>query len=86
MINGVFCHETGCPNANKKWVEEDGEPGAWIDVRECGECGAQLLGGEDCNCMLPIEECDHDWQEAVDDDGELIEPAYDVCIQCGEER
>ena len=25
MINGVFCHETGCPNSRKTW--EDGE---WI--------------------------------------------------------
>ena len=28
----------------------------------------------------------HDWQEAVDDDGELAEPAYDVCVQCGARR
>ena len=28
-------------------------------------------------------ECEHEWVEAVDDNGKLIEPAYDVCIHCG---
>jgi hypothetical protein len=27
-INGVFCHETGCPNTKKVW---DGQEGEWID-------------------------------------------------------
>lgn len=27
MINGVFCHETGCPNSRKVWDDEDG----WVD-------------------------------------------------------
>ena len=27
MINGVFCHETGCPNQGKYWDNEDG---MWI--------------------------------------------------------
>jgi hypothetical protein len=25
----------------------------------------------------------HEWVEGVDDNGKLIEPAYDVCVQCG---
>lgn len=32
------------------------------------------------------EECDHEWVEGVDDDGNLVEPAYDVCVHCGEVR
>ena len=27
MINGVFCHETGCPNRNKEWSEDEN---AWV--------------------------------------------------------
>jgi hypothetical protein len=32
------------------------------------------------------ELCQHEFVEAVDEDGELIEPASDICIHCGEER
>jgi hypothetical protein len=31
----------------------------------------------------PTPRCQHEWVEAVDDDGKLIEPAYDICNQCG---
>jgi len=31
-------------------------------------------------------DCDHDWVEGVDDDGNLVEPPYDVCVNCGAER
>lgn len=31
-------------------------------------------------------DCDHEWVEGVDDDGNLAEPAYDVCVDCGETR
>jgi hypothetical protein len=30
--------------------------------------------------------CQHEWTEAVDDNGQLIEPAMDVCIHCGASR
>lgn len=32
------------------------------------------------------DSCDHEWVEGVDEDGNLEEPAYDVCVQCGERR
>lgn len=32
------------------------------------------------------ESCDHEWVEGVDEEGRLAEPAYDVCVQCGERR
>lgn len=27
--------------------------------------------------------CEHQWVEGVDDQARLVEPAYDICIQCG---
>lgn len=27
--------------------------------------------------------CDHEWVEGVDEEGQLVEPAYDVCVHCG---
>ena len=35
-INGVACHETGCPNTDKQW---DKNVEAWLDTYECPECG-----------------------------------------------
>jgi hypothetical protein len=39
-----------------------------------------------CWRAMEIPRCAHDWQEGVDEEGELAEPAYDVCINCGERR
>jgi hypothetical protein len=33
-----------------------------------------------------VEGCEHDWHEGVDDDGHLVEPPYDVCVNCGATR
>jgi hypothetical protein len=30
--------------------------------------------------------CDHEFVEGVDEEGNLIEPAFDVCIHCGKVR
>jgi hypothetical protein len=46
MINGVFCHETGCPNSKKTY-----RYGAWIRVIECFECGCEVEDGTVCNCQ-----------------------------------
>lgn len=65
MINGVFCHESGCPEA-------------WRDsVRECAECGDefhpidryQRLCGDclECNSWDDEDEYD-DWED--EDDGD----------------
>ena len=35
-INGVACHETGCPN---RYREYNPETKSWEDTFECGECG-----------------------------------------------
>lgn len=50
-INGVACHETGCPNMRKTWID-----GEWIRFLECRECGCDVREGEACNCNEPIEE------------------------------
>jgi nitrite reductase/ring-hydroxylating ferredoxin subunit len=36
MINGVFCHETGCPNTGKRY---DAETETWKRLVECPICG-----------------------------------------------
>lgn len=35
-INGVICHETGCPNTNARY---DADSGEWIKQRKCFDCG-----------------------------------------------
>lgn len=44
VINGVFCHETGCPNSSARWSIH----GEWIQVRECFECGCIVDTDELC--------------------------------------
>lgn len=53
MINGVFCHETGCPNKGKRY--EDGE---WISQRVCGECGCTVDEDDQCCGEFDDEELD----------------------------
>lgn len=42
-IQGIACHESGCPNAGKRWLE-----GAWVRFVECWVCGYELPEGELC--------------------------------------
>lgn len=49
MINGVFCHETGCPNTHARY--EDGE---WVRYVQCFECGCDVQAGESCDCRLEL--------------------------------
>lgn len=61
-INGINTHETGCPNAKKKW---DSEEGVWyrlFECSECGECGDEVREGYTCNCG------DLDWEPDEDED------------------
>ena len=44
-INGVTCHETGCPNQNSRWDEDTEE---WIRQYECFYCGFMVDEGETC--------------------------------------
>ena len=43
VINGVYCHETGCPNIHKRLID-----GEWVRVRECRECGCEVIGDDIC--------------------------------------
>ncbi len=47
MIQGVFCHGTGCPNAKKLY--EDGERVRYL---KCQECGSEVREDETC-CEWP---------------------------------
>ena len=47
-INGAACHELGCPNAKKTWVEERQE---WVLFIECFVCGYEVEKGETCSCQ-----------------------------------
>lgn len=49
VINGVFCHEAGCPNKHKTWVPDREE---WVLFVPCGECGEDVEEGEICACAL----------------------------------
>jgi hypothetical protein len=45
MINGVFCHETGCSNSRKTY-----RYGAWILIVDCPKCGCEVEQGTVCDC------------------------------------
>ncbi len=50
-VNGVFCHETGCPNGRKTWVADRG----WVKFMECWNCGCEVEVGGSCGCMDDAE-------------------------------
>lgn len=52
-INGVFCHEIGCPNSRKTWIPEREQ---WIRFVECFNCGYEVEAGTTCDCQEPMEE------------------------------
>lgn len=51
-INGVFCHETGCPNARKTWLPDRQE---WVLFVNCWFCGGEVEAGEVCSCFEETE-------------------------------
>ncbi len=42
-INGVLCHERGCPNAGARL-----EQGSWIQQFTCFTCGCEADRGTEC--------------------------------------
>lgn len=56
MIQGVFCHETGCPNSKSRW---DPEEGRWVKQRKCFECGCTVDADDPC-CSAPAEDNDQE--------------------------
>lgn len=59
-INGVPCHETGCPNSRKRFCY-----GQWIAVYECRECGEEVEEGTVCACVETSDEYIEE-QQALD--------------------
>jgi hypothetical protein len=49
-INGVPCHETGCPNSHSRY---DADSDTWIKQRECFECGCTVDADDPC-CLAPV--------------------------------
>lgn len=50
-------------------------------------CTAHVKHGKQlCPHHELAEECKHDYHEAMDEEGQLTEPARDICIHCGKER
>jgi len=64
MINGVFCHETGCPNRDKVYDKLNRE---WRAVKQCPECGCTLWADDERGCCyseaseLDADEYDAEW-------------------------
>ena len=52
MINGSFCHETGCVNQNARY---DAEDDCWVKQRKCFDCGYTV--DEDDPCCTYEPEC-----------------------------
>jgi hypothetical protein len=51
VINGVFCHETGCPNTHSRY---DSGAGSWIKQRKCFDCGYTVDVDDPC-CSAPVD-------------------------------
>ena len=51
MIQGVYCHETGCPNTNSRY---DPETAAWVKQRVCRDCGYTVDADDEC-CAGDLE-------------------------------
>jgi hypothetical protein len=52
MINGHFCHETGCPNARKTYDKLNSQ---WRATKECPECGCTLWADDEQACCSELE-------------------------------
>lgn len=54
VINGTFCHEIGCRNSGKRWIDSE-----WIKFRKCFVCGFDVQDGERCDCQDDLDaECE----------------------------
>lgn len=81
MINGVFCHEIGCPNSKKTW-----EAGEWVKYYECFECGCDVREGETCDCQCFDDDPDHDDTTHCCPDCERPNQFGELCAACARER
>jgi hypothetical protein len=75
-VNGIVCHETGCPNAGKHFDPETSE---WTRYVSCRECGELQVEGESC-CedeaahQMICEECGREYYDLnAEEITELVE-------------
>ena len=61
-INGVVCHETGCPNTHARYDVNSGE---WIKQRKCFDCGCMVDAEDPCCSERAIHDNEEEWWEAV---------------------
>ncbi len=63
-VNGIYCHESGCPNEDKKY-NHDTE--SWESVYTCFECGCEYdnpeSAGECCGFIQEEEEEEEEEEE-----------------------
>jgi hypothetical protein len=83
MINGTFCHETGCPNQRKTFVAERGE---WVLFVACRDCGYSVESGTACDCTVQTRyrnyyecPCGESWEDVHSC------MCNDKCVSCGKE-
>lgn len=68
VINGVFCHETGCPNIA-------------LQPRQCRECGQVFKPESRFHVVGPC--CTDTDEHECDSDGAGLQDC-DLCRECGE--
>ena len=61
-INGIPCHEHGCPNSRSRY---DATTGEWIKQRVCFDCGC-TVDAEDACCQSDELQDDVEIEEAED--------------------
>jgi hypothetical protein len=75
QIQGVPCHEQGCPNMGARW---DSENGMWIPQRECFECGMEVDEDDPC-CSAPVmDEADEARYGSVEKKADTADNGYDI--------
>lgn len=68
----------------KKTEAEQDESSGDVLNRYMEEAGVPAAIRADVLVRKGLElSCKHHWVEGVDEDGQLIEPAFDVCTSCG---
>ena len=61
-INGIACHETGCPNEGNAWIE-----GEWVKQYECPECGTMHTNREALSECCALVEAGADFDEQYEE-------------------
>jgi hypothetical protein len=60
-IQGIVCHETGCPNTNARYDSVSGE---WVKQRRCWDCGCSVDADDLCCSAEPELEAEDELERA----------------------